>query len=226
MTIEQFFGTLQQSVVGTWRKHLKTDKYSAHKALDEYYNDMPELVDTLIEDYMGINSKVEDYENTLKENEYDTIEYLNKMREIVKTGRKEFCDGESELESDCDAILSLIDKTLYQLKELKESQLKENNGIKPLAVFINEAMNSGQFAEEKLNGFRLKKDANYKLRYNPREKRYELLEDTVNRGFGKIPMLVIKSNDPEVGIDIVHQLQDKYGNGNRQLMYGGTTYGF
>lgn len=221
MTIEQFFGTLQQSVIGTWRKHLKTDKYSAHKALDEYYNDMPELVDTLIEDYMGINGKVEDYENTLKEKEYDTIEYLNKTREMVKTGRKEFCDGESELESDCDAILSLIDKTLYQLKELKE-----NNGIKPLAMFINEAMNSGQFAEEKLNGFRWKKNVNYKLRYNPREKRYELLEDTVNRGFGKIPMLVIKSNDPEVGIDIVHQLQDKYGTGNRQLMYGSTTYGF
>lgn len=135
MTVEQFFGTLQQSVVGTWRKHLKTDKYSAHKALDEYYNDMPELVDTLIEDYMGINGKVDDYENTLKEKEYDTIEYLNKMREMVKNGRKEFCGGESELESDCDAILSLIDKTLYQLKELKE-----NIGIKPLAVFINESL--------------------------------------------------------------------------------------
>lgn len=221
MTIEQFFGTLQQSVVGTWRKHLKTDKYSAHKALDEYYNDMPELVDTLIEDYMGINGKVKDYENTLKEKEYDTIEYLNKMRELVKTGRKEFCAGENELESDCDTILSLIDKTLYQLKELKE-----NNGIKPLAMFINEAMNSGQFVEEKLNGFRWKKNVNYKLRYNAREKRYELLEDTIHMGFGKIPMLVIKSNDPEVGIDIVHQLQDKYAKGNRQLSYGGTIYGF
>jgi hypothetical protein len=221
MTIEQFFGTLQQSVVGTWRKHLKTDKYSAHKALDEYYNDMPELVDTLIEDYMGINGKVKDYENTLKEKEYNTIEYLNKMRELVKTGRKEFCDGESELESDCDAILSLIDKTLYQLKELKE-----NTGIKPLAMFINEAMNGGQFAEEKLNGFSWKKNANYVLRYNTREKRYELFEDTVNRGMGRIPMLVIKSNDPEVGIDIVRQLQNKYAKGNRQLSYSGTIYGF
>lgn len=219
-TIEEFFGTLQQSVVGTWRKHLKTDKYSAHKALDEYYNDMPELVDTLIEDYMGINGKVKDYENTLKEKEYNTIEYLNKMRELVKTGRKEFCAGESELESDCDAILSLIDKTLYQVKELDESK-----GIKSLKAFITEALQE-TFKEEKLNGFSWKKNVNYKLRYNAREKRYELLEDTVHRGMGRIPMLVIKSNDPEVGIDIVRQLQDKYGNGNRQLMYGSTTYGF
>lgn len=220
MTIEQFFGTLQQSVIGTWRKHLKTDKYSAHKALDEYYNDMPELVDTLIEDYMGINGKVEDYENTLKEREYDTIEYLNKMRELVKTGRKEFCDSESELESDCDAILSLIDKTLYQLKELKES-----HGIKPLAVFINEAMNGGQFTEEKLNGFRFK-NTNYVLRYNRFEKRFELFEDAAVRGTFRVPMLVIKDNNEENGEAIVRYLQDKYGKGSRQLNYNGTVYGF
>jgi hypothetical protein len=71
-----------------------------------------------------------------------------------------------------------------------------------------------------------RKNVNYKLRYNAREKRYELLEDTVHRGMGRIPMLVIKSNDPEVGIDIVRQLQNKYAKGNRQLSYGGTIYGF
>ena len=39
MTIEEFFGTLQESVVTTWRKHLKTKKCSNHMALDEYYKD-------------------------------------------------------------------------------------------------------------------------------------------------------------------------------------------
>ena len=219
-TIEEFFGTLQQSVVETWRKHLKTDKYSKHKALDEYYDDMPELVDDLIEHYMGIHGKVKEYKNLFTGEEYKTIEYLENIRTLVKAGRKEFCAGESELESDCDAILALVDKTLYQVKELDEGKT-----IKSLQAFITESLQE-TFKEEKLNGFRLKKDANYKLRYNTREKRYELLEDTVHRGFGKIPMLVIKSNDPEVGIDIVRQLQDKYGTGNRQLMYGSTTYGF
>ena len=219
-TVEEFFGTLQQSVVETWRKHLKTDKYSKHKALDEYYDDMPELVDDLIEHYMGIHGKVKEYKNLFTGEEYKTIDYLENIRTLVKDGRKTFCEGESELESDCDAILALVDKTLYQVKELDEGLT-----IKSLRDFITESLQE-TFKEEKLNGFRLKKDANYKLRYNTREKRYELLEDTVNIGFGKIPMLVIKSNDPEVGIDIVRQLQDKYGTGNRQLMYGGTTYGF
>ncbi len=219
-TVEEFFGTLQQSVVETWRKHLKTDKYSKHKALDEYYDDMPELVDDLIEHYMGIHGKVKEYKNLFTGDEYKTIDYLENIRTLVKDGRKTFCEGESELESDCDAILALVDKTLYQVKELDEGLT-----IKSLRDFITESLQE-TFREEKLNGFRFKKDANYKLRYNTREKRYELLEDTVNRGFGKIPMLVIKSNDPEVGIDIVRQLQDKYGTGNRQLMYAGTTHGF
>ena len=36
ITIEELFGTLQQSVVASWRKHLRTAKYSKHIALDEF----------------------------------------------------------------------------------------------------------------------------------------------------------------------------------------------
>jgi hypothetical protein len=121
-TIGEFFGTLQQSVVKSWRSHLKTDKYSRHMALDEFYKDMPELVDTLIENYMGINGKVEDYKNVLPD-DMGTIEYLEALKDIVRKGREELLDGKSELESDCDAILSQIDSTLYKLKELKESTI-------------------------------------------------------------------------------------------------------
>ena len=40
MRIEEFFGTLQQSMVETWRSHLMTNKYSEHIALDEFYSDI------------------------------------------------------------------------------------------------------------------------------------------------------------------------------------------
>lgn len=119
-SIEEFFGTLQQSVIETWRDHLETSKYSKHMALDEYYKEMPELVDTLIEDWQGINGKIENYKNILEPQDMDAIEYLNQMHELVKSGREDFLKGESELESDADAILSLIDSTLYKVKELKE----------------------------------------------------------------------------------------------------------
>lgn len=126
-TIEEFFGTLQQSVVESWRKHLKTDKYSEHIALNEFYEEMPELVDALIEAWMGINSKVKSYKNIFTEEKMGTIEYLETLNEFVKSGKDDFLDGEDELESLCDDILAQIDSTLYKIKELKESKKKYMN---------------------------------------------------------------------------------------------------
>ena len=116
-SIEELFGTLQQSIVAEWRKHLKTSKYSKHMALDEFYKDMPDKVDTLIEDYMGhTGEKVEDYVNVLKAEDFDALQYLKELHEVCTSGR-EFLDGVSELESDLDDILSLIDSTMYKVKE-------------------------------------------------------------------------------------------------------------
>ena len=120
-TIEEFFGTLQQSVVESWRKHLKTDKYSEHIALNEFYEEMPDLVDALIEAWMGINGKVKSYKNLFTGEKMGTIEYLETLKEFVEEGKDEFLD-EDELESLCDDILAQIDSTLYKIKELKESK--------------------------------------------------------------------------------------------------------
>lgn len=119
MTVEEFFGTLQESVVMTWRKHLKTKKYSNHMALDEYYKEAPELIDALIEGWQGTHDKIEEYVDLLKDKKFETaVDYLTELRNITKEGR-ELMDS-SELESDTDAILSLIDGVIYKLKELKE----------------------------------------------------------------------------------------------------------
>lgn len=128
ITVEQFFGTIQQSMVESWKSHLKTSKYSEHIALDEYYSSIVDKVDSLIENYMGTHEKLEDYENLLTLNEYDSIEYFEQLREIVVDGR-ELMDS-PELESCTDDILGLIDRTLYKLKNLTESK------ITPLSKYI------------------------------------------------------------------------------------------
>ena len=119
MTIGEFFGTLQESVTAAWRKHLQTNKYSTHMALDEYYDEMPEKVDALIEAWQSENDVVENYTNLLKAEDLDAVAYLEEMKRITKEGR-ELLDS-SELESLCDDCLSLISSTLYKLKHLKES---------------------------------------------------------------------------------------------------------
>ena len=136
ITIEQLFGTLQQSVVSTWRKHLRTAKYAKHMALNEFYEDMPEKVDALIEAWMGVNGKkIKGYENILQSANMNTLTYLKELKKIAKQGY-ELMGGEKELEALLDDIVELIDSTLYKVKELDESETMID-----LSDYINEALN-------------------------------------------------------------------------------------
>lgn len=134
LTIEDLFGTLQQSVVAAWRKHLRGAKYSKHMALDEFYKKMPELVDNLIEVWMGAKGhKIDGFNNVIQSSNLNTIKYLQELRGVVKKGY-ELMEGEPELEACLDDILTLIDSTLYKVKELSENKLID------LKDFINESL--------------------------------------------------------------------------------------
>lgn len=131
MTPEEYFGTLQQSFVEIWKNHLQTGKYAAHKALNEYYDEIIEKVDKLIEDWMGIHGKVKDLKNTMSTDFDNPIPYLEELKKFAKDGRKELIPEEdTELWSDVDDILGTIDSTLYKLKELKESKLSLSDYLK------------------------------------------------------------------------------------------------
>ena len=132
-SIEELFGTLQQAVIASWRKHLRTAKYSKHMALDEFYKEMPELVDNLIEAWMGVNGrKVKDFTNVIQSKNFNTLKYLKELRSVVKSGYP-LMNGEKNLEAALDDIMELIDSTLYKVKELNENRVN-------LKDYINESM--------------------------------------------------------------------------------------
>lgn len=122
-SVEEFFGTLLQSVTEAHKKHLMTGKYSSHKALNEFYDEMPELVDALIEHWQGTNGKVEKYENSLLATDMDTIKYLEELMDMCEDAKKTLFDDQEALCSDIDDIIGQISSTLYQLRELKEHRM-------------------------------------------------------------------------------------------------------
>ena len=85
MNINEYFGTLLQSVTEAHKKHLMTGKYSDHKALNEFYDEMPELVDALIEHYQGENGKVENLKNVIEAEGKDAVAYEKSDSEAAKT---------------------------------------------------------------------------------------------------------------------------------------------
>lgn len=136
MTIEELFGTLQMSVVAGWRKHLRTAKYAKHEALDEFYKEMPEKVDALIEAWMGAHGKkVGAFQNVLSSSNMNTLKYLGELKRVCKEGYALMGDKE-ELKSLVDDIVNLINSTLYKVKELSENK---NNFI-DLKDYINESL--------------------------------------------------------------------------------------
>lgn len=141
MTIEELFGTLQMSVVATWRKHLRSAKYGKHMALDEFYKEMPEMVDDLIEAYMGAyGKKIGAFQNILSSSNMNTLKYLQELKRVCKEGY-DLLDDNEELEGLMDDIVNLINSTLYKVKELSESTMMD------LSDFVNEALNESRGAD-------------------------------------------------------------------------------
>lgn len=138
MTIEELFGTLQMSVVAGWRKHLKSAKYGNHIALQEFYEEMPDKVDALIEAWMGAHGKkVGSFQNILSSSNLNTLKYLQELKRVCKEGYSLMGDND-ELKSLLDDIVNQINSTLYKVKELSESSMIN------LSDFINEALNEAK----------------------------------------------------------------------------------
>ena len=155
MKIEELFGTLQQATVASWRKHLRTAKYAKHEALDEFYKELPEKVDALIEGYMGAHGKkITKFENILTSSNMNTLKYLQERKKVCKQGY-DLLDENEELEGLLDDIVNLINSTLYKVKELAES-----HSYPDLADYINEALTN----EAKGLTVSLKKDIDSYLR--------------------------------------------------------------
>lgn len=150
MTIEELFGTLQMSVVAGWRKHLKSAKYGKHIALQEFYEEMPDKVDALIEGWMGAHGKkVGAFQNVLTSSNMNTLKYLQELKKICKEGY-DLLDDNEELESLLDDIVNLINSTLYKVKELSESTMMDLSDY-VMEALVNEAkverMTVGEFVE-------------------------------------------------------------------------------
>ena len=142
MNANDFFGTLQDSITAEWRKHLQADNHDVHVILDEFYKEMPELVDALIEAWQADNDIVKDYNNLLDAKDKSALDFLQELKEFTKKGRAELLSGESELESLCDDILAQIDSTIYKLKRLTKEGTNES-----LSNFISRAFAVNEAAE-------------------------------------------------------------------------------
>lgn len=117
--VMQFTMCLLHSVTNAHILHLTTKSYAEHKALEDYYTEVGDLVDDFIEAFQGKYGLLHDFTA-----DYvlpgQPIEYLTYLKDEVATLRKsEKFPQDSELQNSVDEIAQLIDSTLYKLRFLK-----------------------------------------------------------------------------------------------------------
>lgn len=120
---------LQESVMYSWRLHLKAKKYSVHIILEEYYDEAFDIIDGLIEHYQGICKCdiIDDCVITGMDKSDDPFTYFTELKDYLLefvNNSNNFNERTNEIKSDIDDLLRLIDSTLYKLGHLTESKIK------------------------------------------------------------------------------------------------------
>lgn len=111
---EEFFGKLFQSRDIIHLAHLKTKSYSSHKALNHYYDELLDKIDNLIECYQGLYGLINI--SIPSSSVEDPIKHLESLHKYINETKSIFQD--SAILNQIDEIKSLIQSTLYKLKNL------------------------------------------------------------------------------------------------------------
>ena len=117
MEINQFISTLHQSKQQAIVWHHQTTSFSEHKALQNYYEEIIERIDGLVESIQGVYPRIGSYTTSplVDWKEGGSTVYFKGLYDYVETNRKTIPQQESFIQNQIDNISELIADTLYQL---------------------------------------------------------------------------------------------------------------
>ena len=100
--------------------HLQTKSFAEHKALNDYYDEIVELIDGLIESYQGKYSIIKGYKKYDIEDYKDTTTTVNYFKDLYsKVEDLRDCCKDSYIQNEIDNVCKLLNSTLYKLRFLK-----------------------------------------------------------------------------------------------------------
>lgn len=100
--------------------HLHTRRYAAHKALNEFYDEIVDLADSLAEAFQGKYGVIAEYPAAQIPYELDNpIPMLEQLDDYLQGVRRLLCaEEDTHLQNIVDEIAALTQSTLYKLKFL------------------------------------------------------------------------------------------------------------
>lgn len=117
----QFVSTLLASRTQAHIFHLQTPSFAAHKALNEYYDEIVGITDGIVESYQGKYGIITGYTNIALQ-EYQSCEaiivFFETLCMYVEKSRQLLCQ-DSYIQNQIDEVVALINSTIYKLRFLK-----------------------------------------------------------------------------------------------------------
>lgn len=119
--VAKFVSTLLASRDQAHVFHLQTRSYAAHKALNEYYDEIVDAIDGFVESYQGRYGILTGYKPATSfiesESTEDVVKYFAALNDFVDRSREKLPD-DGFLLNQVDEISQLINTTLYKLTYL------------------------------------------------------------------------------------------------------------
>lgn len=116
--ISKLLESREMAQVYHWTAKGDEGSHAAHKALEEYYEEVIDLIDEVVEVYSGQYGLIEGYDiiDTSTSKSKEKINYFEEIVNFVKSERNCINIEDTHLHSLIDDITSLIYKTIYKLK--------------------------------------------------------------------------------------------------------------
>ena len=114
VTVGEFLLKLLHAATNGHILHLQTKSYSEHKALQGYYEKLPDAVDAIIEQYQGAYQVIIEYPATYEAPKPDALQEVTYIRDFIVANRAVIGDYTS-LQNEVDALLSIVESTMYKL---------------------------------------------------------------------------------------------------------------
>jgi len=119
--IGQFVSTLMAARTQAHIFHLQTPSFAAHKALNEFYDNIVDLIDGFVETYQGKYGIITGYSNVALQ-EYQSCEgiimYFTTLCMFIEKSRSMVAQ-DSYLQNQIDEVVAEIHSLLYKLRFLK-----------------------------------------------------------------------------------------------------------
>ena len=114
ITIGEFLLKLLHAATNGHILHLQTKSYSEHKALQGYYEKLPDAVDAIIEQYQGAYQIIIQYPSGYEAPKADALQEVTYIRDFIVANRAVVGDYTS-IQNEIDALLSIVESTMYKL---------------------------------------------------------------------------------------------------------------